>query len=273
MDADHQPAGGVSSVDPPFRTLIIACGALAREIVAVVKANGLATIDLRCLPATLHNRPALIAGAVRDAIRAARATHHRIYVAYADCGTGGALDAVLAEEAVERLPGPHCYATFAGQAGFAALAEAEPGTFYLTDFLARQFETLVIGGLGLDRHPELLPVYFGHYERLVHLAQSDDPALDAKARAAAERLGLAYQRVRTGMGELATFVEDAAAGVVHGRARDPLLAGHPGPGDRQGGQEGGETPAARTVRAGHRPRRDARKADRHRRLSGAVAEV
>ena len=255
------------------RTLIIACGALAREIVAIVEANGLGHLELRCLPATLHNRPELIAGAVGNAIRDARSTYARIYVAYADCGTGGALDAVLEAEGVERLPGPHCYATFTGHAAFAALAEAEPGTFYLTDFLARQFEALVMRGLGLDRHPELLPVYFGHYTRLVYLAQSEDPVLTAKAEAAAMQLGLAFERVRTGMGELRTFIEAAAAGVVHGRTRDPLLAGHPGPGDRQGGAEVGQTPAPRAVRAGHRSRRDARRAHRHRRLSGAVAEV
>lgn len=255
------------------RTLIIACGALAREIVAIIKANGLTPLELRCLPATLHNRPELIAAAVRDAIHESRAIYARIYVAYADCGTGGALDAVLEAEGVERLPGPHCYATFAGQAAFTALAAAAPGTFYLTDFLARQFETLVIRGLGLDRHPELLPVYFGNYTRLVYLAQSDDPALDAAAEAAAARLGLAYQRIRTGMGDLERFIVDAAAGVEHGRVRDPLLAGHPGPGDRQGGAAVGEAPAARAVRAGHRPRRDAREAHRQRRLSGAVAKV
>lgn len=255
------------------RTLIIACGALAREIVAVIEANGLAHLDLRCLPATLHNRPELIAAAVQGAIRAARATHHRIYVAYADCGTGGALDAVLEEEAVPRLAGPHCYASFAGQARFAALADAAPGTFYLTDFLARQFETLVIGGLGLDRHPELLPVYFGHYTRLVYLAQTDDPALTAKARAAAARLGLAFERVATGMGEIEAFIEDAALGATHGRADDSLLARHSSSGDRQGGPEDGQAPAARAVRAGDRPGRDARRAHRHRRLSRPVAKV
>jgi hypothetical protein len=255
------------------RTLIIACGALAREIIAIIKANRLTHLDLRCLPATLHNRPELIAGAVRDAIRDARDTHHRIFVAYADCGTGGALDAVLAEAGVARLPGPHCYATFAGQERFAALADEAPGTFYLTDFLARQFETLVIEGLGLDHHPELLPVYFGNYTRLVHLAQSDDPVLTATAQAAAERLGLAFERVPTGLGELATFINAAANGAVDARPRDPLLARHSGPGDREGGAQDGQAPAARAVRAGHRPRRDARQAHRHRRLSGRVAEV
>jgi hypothetical protein len=254
------------------RTLIIACGALAREIIALIKANSLAHLDLRCLPATLHNRPTLIADAVRRAIHEARGTYLKIYVAYADCGTGGALDRVLAEERVDRLAGPHCYATFAGQGTFQALADAEPGTFYLTDFLARQFETLVIGGLGLDRHPELRDLYFKSYTRLVHLAQTDDPALTGKAEAAARRLGLTFEQVRTGMGELETFIKLAATGASNGRADDPLLARYPGPGDRQGRAQDGEAPAAGALRGGDRPRRHASRAHRNGRLPGAMAE-
>lgn len=255
------------------RTAVIACGALAREIIAVIKANGLTHLDIRCLPATLHNRPELIADAVAAAIDMARDSHARVVVAYADCGTGGALDQVLEEKGVPRLAGPHCYATFAGQSRFAALAEAEPGTFYLTDFLARQFETLIVEGLGLDRHPELEQLYFGNYNRLVYLAQSDDPTLTAKAEAAARRLGLAFERVATGMGELESFIKHAADGADHGRAHDPLLARHPGPGDRQGGPADGQAPAARALRAGHRPRRHARQGHQRRRLSRGVAEV
>ena len=258
---------------PVQRTLIIACGALAREIIALIKANGLDHLDLRCLPATLHNRPALIADAVRSAIHEARASHARIYVAYADCGTGGALDRVLEEERVERLLGPHCYATFAGQDRFQGLADAAPGTFYLTDFLARQFETLVIEGLGLDRHPELRDLYFKNYTRLVHLAQVDDAALAAKAEAAACRLGLAFERISTGMGELETFIKKAADGAADGRADDPLLARHPGPGDRQGRPQGGQAPTLEPVRRGDRPRRHAGRSHGHRRVSGPVAEV
>src|SRR5262245_32919806 len=157
-----------------------------------------------CIDAKLHMRPERIAAAVRAKIETTRAERPelRLFVAYADCGTGGALDEVLTEEGVERLPGAHCYEIYAGSASFAALQEEELGTFYLTDFLARQFETLVLAGLGLDRHPELLPLYFGNYRRLVYLAQTDDPELTAKAQAAADRLGLAFERRSTGLGDL-----------------------------------------------------------------------
>ncbi len=184
--------------------LLIACGALAREIVALKRANGWSTLDVQCLPPELHNRPEQIPAAVRDAIRAGRATHERVFVAYADCGTGGLLDSVLAQEGVERLPGAHCYQFFAGSQAFAALADEEPGTFYLTDFLVRHFERLVVAGLGLDRHPELTQEYFRNYRRLVYLVQARDEQLCAAARAAADRLGLDYEERETGYGELAT---------------------------------------------------------------------
>ena len=193
----------------PARTLLIACGALARETLAAIEANGLRHVEVTCLSALLHNRPERIPAAVREKIREHRAEFDRILVLYADCGTGGALDAVLAEEGVERIGGPHCYAFYAGQDAFAALADAEPGTFYLTDFLTRQFDTLVIEGLGLDRHPELLDMYFGNYRRLVYLAQTEDAELQAQARAAADRLGLTYEYRFTGLGELARFVRAA----------------------------------------------------------------
>jgi hypothetical protein len=193
----------------PPRTLLIACGALARETLAALEANGLRHVEVTCLSALLHNRPERIPEAIRAKIREHRAQYDRILVLYADCGTGGVLDQVLAEEGVERIGGPHCYAFYAGQSVFDALAEAEPGTFYLTDFLTRQFDTLVIEGLGLDRHPELLGMYFGNYRRLVYLAQTEDAELDAAARAAAGRLGLAYERRFTGLGELADFVRAA----------------------------------------------------------------
>ena len=176
------------------KTLVIACGALAREVVAL----GLDGIDVTCLPASLHNRPERIPAAVRRKIRANRAAYDEILCLYGDCGTGGALDRVLEEEGVARIAGAHCYAFYAGEAAFAALAEEEPGTFYLTDFLARHFDTLVVEGLGLDRHPELRDAYFAAYRRVVHLAQFDDPETEAKARAAAERLGLAFERRLTG---------------------------------------------------------------------------
>jgi hypothetical protein len=193
------------------RTLLIACGALARETLAVVEASGLSHLDVTCVSALLHNHPERIPEAVRAKIREHRERYARILVLYGDCGTGGELDRVLAEEGVERIAGPHCYAFYAGQEVFDALADAEPGTFYLTDFLVRQFDTLVIEGLGLDRHPELLPLYFGNYRRLVYLAQTEDAGLEERARAAAERLGgLDYEHRFTGLGGLAAFVRAAA---------------------------------------------------------------
>jgi len=194
------------------QTLVIACGALAREIVALIRGHGWDHLRVQCLPADLHNRPGEIPAAVDRTIREARARFSRIFVAYADCGTGGRLDRVLAEHGVERLPGAHCYEFYAGSGTFEALAEAEPGTFYLTDFLVRHFQRLVIQGLGLDRHPELLPMYFGHYRRLVYLAQTDDERLRAMARDAAEGLGLEFREQFTGYGELVPAL--AGAGVA-----------------------------------------------------------
>ena len=186
------------------RVLVIACGALSREITALKRASGWSALDVTCLPPELHNRPERITPAVRVAIGEARANYERIFVAYADCGTGGALDRMLAEEGVERLPGAHCYEFFATSGVFAALAEAEPGTFYLTDFLVRHFERLVVGGLGIDRHPELASEYFRHYRRVVYLAQVANPQLECQARDIAERLGLDYEQRATGYGDLAT---------------------------------------------------------------------
>ncbi len=182
--------------------LIIACGAIARELKAVIDANGWRHMQLQCLPADLHNRPERIPAAVREKIRAARGHFGRILVAYADCGTGGLLDRVLEDEGVERLPGAHCYEFFAGTPAFAALADAEPGSFYLTDFLVRHFERLVLRELGIERHPELAAQYFGNYRRLVYLAQHVDGELLAQARAAAARLELAFEYRYTGYGDL-----------------------------------------------------------------------
>ena len=182
--------------------LLIACGALAHEIMDVLRANRWSHMTVQCLPAKLHNTPQLIPEAVRSKIKAARGRFARIFVLYGDCGTGGRLDEVLAEEGAERIQGAHCYEFFAGAPVFEALAEEEPATFYLTDFLARHFERLVIEGLGIDRHPELLPLYFGNYKRLVYLAQSHSPARIEQARAAAERLGLAFEFHFTGYGDL-----------------------------------------------------------------------
>ena len=191
-----------ASVRPP---LVIGCGALARELVELTRRAGLPAMDLTCLPASLHNRPEQIPARVAARIRRARRDgYDRIFVAYADCGTGGLLDTVLDEEGVARLEGAHCYEVYAGRAAFAALHDEEPGTFYLTDYLVRNFDRLVVRGLGIDRHPELLPIYFGNYRRLVYLAQVEDADLATRAQAAADRLGLTFERRLVGLGELAT---------------------------------------------------------------------
>jgi hypothetical protein len=196
------------------RILILGCGALAHEILAVIRANRFDHIDLQCLPAILHNHPDRITPAVRDATAEARATgYDRIFLAYADCGTGGMLQKAAAELGLEMLPGPHCYAFFEGTEGFIARAEDEFTAFYLTDFLVRQFDAFVWEPLGLDRHPELRDTYFGHYEKLVYQAQTDDPALTEKARECASRLGLAFERRMTGYGDLENAILDFGRGV------------------------------------------------------------
>ena len=244
----------------PSRTLVIACGALARELLAIVELNGLGDVTIECLPAALHNRPKEIPDAVRARIHRARRTVHggddvraasaetgvehapipddlssadpvdgggrvlstdgdaershfdSIFVAYADCGTGGLLEQVCEEEGVEMLGGAHCYQFFATAPRFAEIQDAEIGSFYLTDFLARHFDRMIWKGLGLDRHPELLSMYFGNYTRLVYLAQTDDAELLALAEAGAARLGLSMIVERTGYGELEeTMVELAGA--------------------------------------------------------------
>lgn len=181
------------------KSLIIACGALAHELTAVVRHSGWRHLEIQCLPARLHNTPGKITDAVRGKIRAARGRYQNIYVAYADCGTGGRLDAMLAEEGVTRIGGSHCYEFFAGASVFNAINEAEPGTFYLTDYLVRHFDRLIMKDLGIEAHPELRPLYFGNYTRVVYLAQRRDEALLAQAREAARRLGLAFEHRYTGL--------------------------------------------------------------------------
>ena len=143
---------------------------------------------------------------MRELIRENRGSYARIAVAYAECGTQGELDKVCAEEGVERIAGPHCYSFYWGNDAFAARGDDDIDAFFLTDFLARQFESFVIEPLGLDRHPELRDMYFGNYRRLIFLAQTDDAELEAKARAAAERLGLSFEMRRTGLGDLTGFL-------------------------------------------------------------------
>ena len=184
------------------KILILACGALAHEIIALRDQNGWDHIALTCLPAILHNSPEKIPEAVRAAVTKWREHYDQIFVAYADCGTGGLLAQLCADLGVEMIAGPHCYSFFEGNAAFAQRDEIT--AFYLTDFLTRQFDAFVWKPLGLDRHPQLREMYFGHYEKLVYQAQTEDPALTEKARSCADRLGLAFERRFTGYGDLAT---------------------------------------------------------------------
>lgn len=182
------------------RILLIACGALAREIIALKAANGWNHLDLQCLPAILHNHPARIVPAVRDAVAKHRADYADIFVVYADCGTGGQLQATCEDLGVQMVAGPHCYSFFEGNEVFAARDEMT--AFYLTDFLVRQFDAFVWEPLGLGRHPDLRDMYFGNYEKLVYQAQTEDEVLTEKARQCAARLGLAFERRFTGYGDL-----------------------------------------------------------------------
>ena len=185
------------------RILLIACGALAREILDLNEANGWSHLDLTCLPAKLHLYPEKITDEVRAAVEKHRDKYDDIFVVYADCGTGGLLEAECEKLGVQMVAGPHCYSFFEGNDRFSKISEDEITTFYLTDFLVRQFDAFIIKPMGLDRHPDLRDMYFGNYEKLVYQAQTDDPALTAKAKTCADRLGLAFERRFTGYGDLA----------------------------------------------------------------------
>ena len=184
------------------RVLLVACGALAREILAIKEANSWFHLDLTCLPAIWHNTPDKLPDGVRDAVMKNRAAYQKIFVVYADCGTDGHLQKTCDELGVEMIEGPHCYSFFEGNAAFSARDEIT--AFYLTDFLIRQFDAFVWKPLGLDRHPQLRDMYFGNYTKLVYQAQTDDPALTSKAKDCAERLGLQFERRFTGYGDLET---------------------------------------------------------------------
>ena len=193
------------------RILLIACGALAHEVLAVKRQNNWDHLDLQCLPANLHLYPDKITEAVAVCVEKHRADYEAIHVLYADCGTGGQLLETCNELGVEMMPGPHCYSFFEGNDVFLGRIDTEFTAFYLTDFLVRQFDAFVWRPMGLDRHPELRDMYFGNYTKLVYQAQTNDPALDAKAEDCARRLGLAYERRFTGYGDLVTAMALAAA--------------------------------------------------------------
>ena len=184
------------------RVLLIACGALAHEILALIKINNWDHLDLQCLPAIFHNHPEKITPAIEDAVVKYRVEYSSIFIVYADCGTGGQLFEKCKELGVQMIEGPHCYSFFETNEAFAAREEMT--AFYLTDFLVRQFEAFVWEPLGLGRHPALRDMYFGNYTKLVYQAQTDDPTLTEKAKVCAERLGLAFERRATGYGDLET---------------------------------------------------------------------
>ncbi|MGI9401505.1 MAG: DUF1638 domain-containing protein [Rhizobiaceae bacterium] len=195
----------------PEKIRIIACGAIAREIIALLALNELDHIELTCLPAILHNYPEKIPGEVeREILEAQDDGFSKIYIAYADCGTGGHLDKVCEKYGVERIAGPHCYSFFIGNSEFQAEGDDNMQSFFLTDFLARQFDAFITKPLGLDRHPELRDMYFGNYRKLVYLAQTENPDLDKRARAAADALGLEYERRQTGYGDLSAVISELA---------------------------------------------------------------
>jgi hypothetical protein len=185
------------------KILLIACGAIAHEVLALKRLNGWDHLDLQCLPAKLHLYPDQITAEVARSVGEKRGAYGEIFILYADCGTGGLLQEKCKELGVQMLSGPHCYSFFEGNDLFAARAEEEFTAFYLTDFLVRQFDSFVWKPMGLDRHPELRDMYFGNYTKLVYQAQTNDPALDAKAQDCAARLGLAFERRFTGYGDLA----------------------------------------------------------------------
>jgi len=216
----NEPTG--ASVASGGRTLIVACGALARELLQVVEANGLSHIDVECLPASFHNTPDVIPDAVATRVRAATNRYQRIFVGYGDCGTGGRLDAVCKELGVDRLPGDHCYEFLSGSEAFADLHAEELGTFFLTDYLVKHFDRLVVKAFWLDTHPEMLNALFGNYRRLAYLSQVDDPDLLDRARSAAARLGLSFEHRPTGLSNL-------EAQVLIGIGSRPKDTNHPTP--------------------------------------------
>lgn len=191
------------------KVLVIACGAIVQELLRIREMNQWNHIEFQCLPAALHNTPDRIPAAVKAKIESTASRYNKVFVAYADCGTGGMLDRVLDQYQIERIPGAHCYEFYAGSREFHRLAEAEPGTFYLTDFLVRQFERLVVQGLGLEQRPQLMPVYFHNYKRVVYLAQTESEELQAMAKKQAGYLGLKYSYRFCGDGPLSMILKPA----------------------------------------------------------------
>ena len=195
----------------PTGVVVIACGALARELLALCDQMPDGLVELTCLPASWHNRPEKIPNGLRRKIKTAKTSGRKILVAYGDCGTGGDIDRVLKEEGVERIDGPHCYEMFLGKSTFDAEMEAELGTFFLTDYMVRHFERIVMQGMGLREHPELRDMYFGNYTRLLYMAQIEDKRLMKKAKLAAKMLDLRFEYKFTGYGAFTDFINNLSA--------------------------------------------------------------
>lgn len=196
------------------KVLVIACGMIAREVLAVREELGVEHLDITCLPAEYHYYPDRIPPALDQAIsRAKNQGYRHIFVGYADCGTGGNLDRVCERHGVERIAGPHCFAFYQGLDAFARVEERDMMSFYMTDFLCRHFEAFFLKPLGLDRHPELIQDFFGNYAKLVYLAQTEDPELEKVAKDAARLLDLEYERRFTGYGDLQNALKNAAGTV------------------------------------------------------------
>ena len=193
------------------KILVIACGALAKEITALIRMNNWTHLQLRYLPAKLHNEPHNIPQNIRKNLINAQNKFSQIFIGYADCGTGGKLDNLLEEFGVQRLPGAHCYEFFSSNQTFSKMLEEEPGSFFLTDFLVKSFEKLIWQGLKINNHPELLNIYFRHYKRLVYLAQTESQSLQTQAQEIAQRLGLNYLYRFTGYGALTPALSDLTA--------------------------------------------------------------
>ncbi|MEM8708216.1 MAG: DUF1638 domain-containing protein [Actinomycetota bacterium] len=204
----------MTQVEAPS-VLILACGALAREIRDVARLHELDNVTLECLPAILHNRPMEIPDLVRERLDRARGEYDRILLGYADCGTAGELQDIARQEGIEMLPGAHCYQFFAGEQVFDQLHGDDPTAFYLTDYLVKHFDRLIMDNLGITDHPELRDMYFGNYTKMIYLAQTDDDGLDARALACADKLGLAFERVQTTYGDLEPAVVSIATKRSH----------------------------------------------------------
>jgi len=204
---DRQAASKVKS------TLVIACGAIAHELVAVLKANQWDHTEIKCLPAEWHNTPDKIVPAIREILSEKTDSFQRVFIAYGDCGTGGKLDTLIAEQHalgnknIERLGGDHCYAFFAGLDNFASISNDDIGTFYLTDYLAANFDRLILEDLGIKAHPELLSMYFGNYNRLVYLSQQDKPELLETAKQAAKHIHTGLESFDTALSGIRVVAE------------------------------------------------------------------